>query len=78
MRLSCIAKQNIYLVQSQPKFISDSSLLLPSLLFLYRTLMIFSKTKLLKYDAVFLLSVTYLMPPTYLVPFSIQMNEILT
>lgn len=78
MRLSCIAKQNIYLLQSQPKFIFDSSFLLPSLLFLYKTLLTFSNRKLIMYDAVSLLSVAYLMPPTCLVPFSIQMNEILT
>lgn len=78
MRLSCIAKQKIYSLQSQPGFIFGSSLLLPSLIFLYRTLLVSSKRKLIKYDAVSLLSVTFLMRPTYLVSFSIQMNEILT
>lgn len=78
MRLICIAKQKIYLLQSQPRLIFDSSLLLPSLIFLYRTLLVLSKRTLMKYDAVSLLPVTFLVPSTYLVSFCIQMNEILT
>lgn len=78
MSLRCISMQKIYSLQSQPRFIFGSSLLLPSCIFLYRTLLFSSKRRLIKYDAVSLLSVAFLMPPTYLVSFFVQMNEILT